>query len=77
MLFKEEKAYLALVDKIINEGAINKNERTGVGTRSLFGQSLRYDLSDGKIPIISTRKMPLRFLPIELVWFISGSTDVK
>jgi thymidylate synthase len=77
MKFIEEKKYLELVSDIIQNGSINKNERTGVGTRSLFNKTMEFDLTDGRIPVISSRKMPLRFLPIELVWFISGSTDIK
>lgn len=76
MLFKEEKAYLAIANDIIQNGSTHK-DRTGVGTRAVFGRTMDFDLTDGKIPMLSTRKVPTRFMPIELVWFISGDTDIK
>ena len=76
MLFKEEKAYLAIANDIIENGSTHK-DRTGVGTRAVFGRTMDFDLTDGKIPLISTRQVPNRFMPIELVWFISGDTDIK
>lgn len=76
MLFKEEKAYLAIANDIIQNGSVHK-DRTGVGTRAVFGRTMDFDLTDGKIPLISTRQVPHRFMPIELVWFISGDTDIK
>lgn len=76
MLFKEEKAYLAIANDIIQNGSTHK-DRTGVGTRAVFGRTMEFDLTDGKIPMLSTRKVPIRFLPIELVWFISGDTNIK
>lgn len=76
MLFKEEKNYLSIVNEIINTGSDHK-DRTGVGTKAVFGKTMEFDLTDNKIPILSTRKVPVRFMPIELVWFISGDTDIK
>ena len=76
MLFKEEKAYLAIANDIIQNGSTHK-DRTGVGTRAVFGRTMDFDLTDGKIPMLSTRKVPTRFMPIELVWFISGDTNIK
>ena len=76
MLFKEEKAYLAIANDIIENGSTHK-DRTGVGTRAVFGRTMDFDLTDGKIPMLSTRKVPTRFMPIELVWFISGDTNIK
>lgn len=76
MLFKEEKTYLALANDIIENGSSHK-DRTGVGTKALFGKTMEFDLTDGKIPMLSTRKVPIRFMPIELVWFISGDTNLR
>ena len=76
MLFKEEKAYLAIANDIIQNGSTHK-DRTGVGTKAVFGRMMDFDLTDGKIPMLSTRKVPTRFMPIELVWFISGDTNIK
>lgn len=76
MLFKEEQAYLRLASEIIEKGTVTV-DRTGVGTRALFGKTMEFDLTDGKIPLPSTRKVPIRFMPIELQWFISGDTNVK
>ena len=76
MLFKEEKAYLSIVNDIIENGTKHQ-DRTGVGTRAVFGRMMEFDLTDNKIPMLSTRKVPTRFMPIELVWFISGDTNIK
>lgn len=76
MKFAEENKYINIVSDIIHNGSRHM-DRTGVGTRALFGKMMEFDLTDGKIPLPSTRKVPTRFLPIELVWFISGSTDIK
>ena len=76
MLFKEEKAYLSIVNDIIENGTKHR-DRTGVGTRAVFGRMMEFDLTDNKIPMLSTRKVPTRFMPIELVWFISGDTNIK
>ena len=76
MKVTEENKYINIVSDIIHNGS-RHTDRTGVGTRALFGKMMEFDLTDGKIPLPSTRKVPIRFLPIELVWFISGSTDIK
>lgn len=72
----EEKNYLDLAKTIIEEGHA-RVDRTGVGTRALFASSLKFDLSDGKIPLLTTKRVFWRGVVEELLWFISGSTDAK
>lgn len=70
-----EKQYLNLVHDIIKFG-IDCKDRTGVGTKSLFGVQMRFDLSDG-FPLLTTKRMPFKMIVHELLWFLSGSTNVK
>jgi len=69
------KQYLDLCRHIISTGA-RKTDRTGTGTISTFGNQLRFDLSEG-FPIITTKKISLRAIIHELLWFISGDTNIK
>lgn len=69
------KQYLDLCKKILNEGHY-KDDRTGTGTYSIFGYQVRYNLSDG-FPLLTTKKVFLRGIIHELLWFISGSTNIK
>jgi len=69
------KKYLSLLEKVLEEGA-DKQDRTGVGTRSLFGLQSRYDLSEG-FPAVTTKKLFFNSVKAELLWFISGSRDIK
>ena len=69
------KQYLDLCKKILEEGSY-KDDRTGTGTYSIFGYQARYDLSKG-FPLVTTKKVFLRGIIHELLWFISGDTNIK
>ncbi|HJX20393.1 MAG TPA: thymidylate synthase, partial [Steroidobacteraceae bacterium] len=68
------KQYLELMRRIRTEGA-RKDDRTGTGTLSVFGQQLRFDLAHG-FPLVTTKKIHVRSLVYELLWFLRGDTNV-
>jgi thymidylate synthase len=69
------RQYLDLMERVLSEGA-EKRDRTGVGTRSIFGHQIRFDLSAG-FPLVTTKKLHLKSIVYELLWFLRGDTNVK
>ena len=67
------KAYLDLMRDVVDNG-VDRGDRTGVGTRSVFGRQIRFDLAAG-FPLVTTKKVHLRSIIYELLWFLNGSTD--
>jgi thymidylate synthase len=71
-----EWQYLDLLRRIWNEGD-ERIDRTGVGTKAIFGTQLRFDLSDGKVPLITTKRVYWKTQTREMLWFLTGETNIR
>ena len=69
------EAYLNCLNTILSEG-VDRPDRTGTGTRSIFGYEMRFDLSQG-FPLVTTKRCHFKSIVIELLWMLSGSTNIK
>jgi thymidylate synthase len=69
------RQYLDLLKDILDNG-VDRSDRTGTGTRGVFGRQLRFDLGQG-FPLLTTKKLHLRSIVVELLWFLRGETNVK
>lgn len=70
-----EQAYLDLGKKLLEEGH-DKGDRTGTGTKSLFGYQMRFDLNEG-FPLLTTKRVPFGLIKSELLWFLKGDTNIR
>lgn len=73
---REEEQYLSLIRHILENG-VTKEDRTGIGTKSVFGAQMRFNLRGGRLPLLSTKRVFWRGVCEELLWFLSGETNAK
>ena len=69
------RQYLDLLSHVLHDG-VAKADRTGTGTRSIFGHQMRFDLADG-FPMVTTKKLFTRAIVHELLWFLKGDTNIR
>jgi thymidylate synthase len=72
---KLDKQYTDLLQTILEHG-VDKKDRTGTGTKSIFGYTIRHNMKDG-FPLLTTKKMPFKTIVTELLWFLRGDTNIK
>jgi len=70
-----DRQYQALLKDILSYG-VDKNDRTGTGTKSIFGYMIHHNMQNG-FPLLTTKKMPLKTIAVELMWFLMGDTNIK
>ena len=70
-----DKQYQDLLQSIINYG-VEKSDRTGTGTKSIFGYTIRHNMKNG-FPLLTTKKMAWKTMVVELLWFLRGETNIK
>lgn len=73
---RSEQQFLDLLGRVLENGD-ERVDRTGVGTRSLFGELLRFDLRDGQVPILTTKKVYWKTAVKEMLWFLTGGTNIR
>lgn len=71
------RQYNELVADILENGSFKPNKRTGIGTKSVFGRQLRFDLSNGYVPVVTSKKTNWKAAYIELLWYLKGSGDIS
>ena len=72
---QNEQMYLDTIKDILDNGNV-KGDRTGTGTRSVFGRQMRFDLAEG-FPLLTTKRVPFKLVTSELLWFLAGDTNIK